>query len=508
MDTVKLAEAFSTSASSGIALNRPADFLRLFARVYRGPSPKSASRSPMSRGQEPCHTEAQEQRDFSVAIGTDIKSVAMAPSERWLRLAPKPRTLERGEKWNVFLSYRSVNRTWVLNLYDVLHQQGFEVFLDQVVLTGGDQLIRVLEEGLERSQAGVLVWSSATAESEWVRREYETLERQAGERRGFCFVPVRLDTAKLPTFATSRVFLDFSSYPDGPNGGELLRLLHSITGRPLTAEAAHFAAEQDAIAKHQADEIGAAIRNKDPDLLLEMFNAGGLAWETSSALGCKAAEGMVKLGRNDDAISMLEQLETRFPRAIRPRQLRALALARRGKDSDLRQAQRILGTLYEAGERDPETLGIYGRTWMDRYSRSGERGDLEQSRDLYAEAFERATDDYYTGINAASKSVLLGTPDDLKKAKDYAARVQQVVGAEPRAGDYWMTATVGEVFLLMGKYADAARLYQAAVATARAETASHASTWKQACRLMEKLQPSEAERSLVRSAFNHLPDCS
>jgi|SRR5579875_2158836 len=432
----------------------------------------------------------------------------MAPSEQWLRLAPKPRPLGKGERWNVFLSYRSVNRNWVLNLYDVLHQQGFEVFLDQVVLAGGDQLIRVLEQGLEQSQAGVLVWSSATAESDWVRREYETLERQANDRKTFCFVPVRLDSAKLPTFASNRVFLDFSSYPDGPNGGELLRLLHSITGKALSPEAAHFAAQQDAVAKQQADEIGAAIRNKDPELLWELFNAGGLAWETSSALGCKAAEGLVKLGRNDDAISMLEQIETRFPRAIRPQQLRALALARRGQNDDLRKAQRILGTLYEAGERDPETLGIYGRTWMDRYSQSGDRADLEQSRDLYAEAFENATDDYYTGINAASKSVLLGTPEDLERAKEYATRVQQIVGTEPHARDYWMTATVGEVFLLLGRFEEAARTYKAAVAMARAETGSHSSTWKQACRLMEKLSPSQAERSLVRSAFSHLPDCS
>src|SRR5262249_30227531 len=151
----------------------------------------------------------------------------------------------------------------------------------------------------------------------------------------------------------------------------------------------------------------------------------------------------------------------RFARAIRPRQLHALALARRNQDSDLRQAQRLLGALYEAGERDPETLGIYGRTWMDRYSKSGDRSDLEQSRDLYAEAFERASDDYYTGINAASKSVLLGTAEDLAKANDYAARVQMIVGTEPHAGDYWMTATVGEVFLLMKNYTDAARLYKA-----------------------------------------------
>lgn len=431
----------------------------------------------------------------------------MPLSDQWLRLAPKPRPLARNERWHVFLSYRSVNRVWVLNLYDVLQQQGFKVFLDQFVLVGGDELISVLEDGLEQSQAGILVWSSKTRDSDWVRREYQTLERQATGRGAFRFVPIRLDSSSLPPFAKNRVFLDFSSYPDGPNGGELLRLLHAITGQPLSPEAAHFAAEQDAVARQQADDIGAAIRNKEPELIQELFRTGGLAWDTSSALGCKAAEGLIDLGRNDDGIDLLRQLEARFPKAIRPKQLRALALARRNADGDLRQAQRQLGALYEAGERDPETLGIYGRTWMDRYRESGDVSDLRQSRDLYAEAFHRASDDYYTGINAASKSVLLGTPEDLVRATSYAQDVQALVGTEPHPDDYWMTATVGEVFLLLKKYDDAARLYDAAVSMARAKVAAHQSTWTQACRLMERLQPSDEERARVRSVFAHLPDC-
>ena len=82
-----------------------------------------------------------------------------------------------------------------------------------------------------------------------------------------------------------------------------------------------------------------------------------------------------------------------------------------------------------------------------------------------------------------------------------------VEGSAARPGDYWMTATVGEVFLIQRNYRDAARLYEAAVAMARKEIESHRSTWKQACRLMEKLHPSNEQRSLVRRAFTHLPDC-
>jgi hypothetical protein len=426
--------------------------------------------------------------------------------QQWVRLAPKPRKLTGEDKWNVFLSYRSVNRTWVLNLYDVLRGLGHEVFLDQVVLPGGSLLIRSLEGALAASQSGILIWTSATQDSEWVRREYEVLERQASEKPGFRFVPVRLDNSRLPPFASSRIFLDFSSYPDGPNGGELLRLVHAIVGQPLSTKALHFANDQDEAAMVASASIGTSIKNKRPKRLIQLWNENGLPWRTSSVLGCKVAEGLTRLDQNEKAIRILVELENRFPRAIRPKQLRALALARRGKPGDLDKAQEILGLLYEQGERDPETLGIYARTWMDRYEASRDLSDLERSRDHYADAFARAPDDYYTGINAAAKSVFLGTPKDLKRAAQYAQQVQKIVGTKSHPDDYWKTATVGEAFLIQRKYKDAARLYASAVATARSEEGSHRATWKQARRLMAKLQPTKQEREMIGKAFQHLKD--
>ena len=102
--------------------------------------------------------------------------------------------------------------------------------------------------------------------------------------------------------------------------------------------------------------------------------------------------------------------------------------------------------------------------------------------------------------------MLLGTPADLERARDFATRVQEVIGTQPKAGDYWLTATIGEVFLIQQQYQDAARLYRAAVAAARSEVGSHQTTWQQARRLLEKLKPAAEDRAAVRAAFAHLPD--
>ena len=68
----------------------------------------------------------------------------MATQEDWLRLAPKPANLPPGVKWHIFLSYRSVERSWVLSLYDTLVRLGYEAFMDQFVLTAASNLLRTL----------------------------------------------------------------------------------------------------------------------------------------------------------------------------------------------------------------------------------------------------------------------------------------------------------------------------------------------------------------------------
>ena len=138
---------------------------------------------------------------------------------------------ERG--WDVFVSYGHEDAAWVRVLAGNLHRAGFDVFLDEWELVGGDRFTGRLEEGIRGSASGVLVVSPQALSRPWVREEYEALLRQAVEQ-GRPLIPVLYADADLPVFLGNRQWVDFR----GAAGtgleyqarlGELVRYLQ---GRP------------------------------------------------------------------------------------------------------------------------------------------------------------------------------------------------------------------------------------------------------------------------------------
>jgi hypothetical protein len=241
--------------------------------------------------------------------------------------------------------------------------------------------------------------------------------------------------------------------------------------------------------------VNAAREAGDKEVLVDLSKTQNLAWTSSPTLICAVAEALIAVNDCNNALVLLEQIVLAFPKALRPRQLYGLALARQG---EWLKAQLVLGKLHAAGEIDPETLGIYARTWMDRYKKTNDRLFLLKSRELYRQAFEASPNDYYTGINAASKSLLLG---ERETAKQLAARVEGIVGTKVFPGDYWKTATVAEVQLLQANYPGAASMYEAAIAIAPLERGSHESTFGQAKLLLDCLEAPSEGRALVEQVF-------
>ena len=421
----------------------------------------------------------------------------MGDLDEWLSLAPKPAPLEPHKKWHVFLSYRSSERRWVLSLYDILTQLGYSVFMDQFVLHSGAPLARSLEENLEASQSGVLVWSPRNEDSDWCKREYDSFVTLQTEH-GFRFVIARLAGATLPLFARNAIWEDFTDQRDGPSGTALLRLLYGLHGQPLPPRAVRLADDIDQQTRRALALLKTHAEAQDAAAIQALAQTDHPAWRASALLPCVAAQALISMRAPQAAIALLERTMAAFPRSVRPRQLSGLALARSGRWKEARVA---LGELYELGECDPETIGIYARTWMDSFEATGDRLHLRRSRDLYAEGFERAPDNYYLGINAAAKSVFL---DEVDAGQALARRVQAIVTEQAKPGDYWHTATVAEAMLILRRFGDAARVYAEGVAMTPGLTGDHASTCRQARRLLEHLHPAPEEAASVLAAFRRV----
>lgn len=416
-------------------------------------------------------------------------------ADQWLDFAPKPDTLPDDKQWHVFISYRSVNRPWVLALYDILQGLGYTVFLDQYVLTAAAPLALSLGDALDASAGAIMIWSEYYENSEWCKAELANLITMEKQKKGFKYVIARIDDSEITGLSASKLWVDFSSQPEGPGGSGLLSVLWGLKGKPLPPAAVKLAAQVDAQMKDGLYSVKAAREIGDAEVLAALAATDDMAWTGSPMLLCAAAEGLIAMKKIGEAMAVLDRTEALFPKALRPKQLRGLALARSGQTV---KAQLTLGKLYAAGEIDPETLGILARTWMDRYNQTGNKLFLLKSRDYYRQAFEAFPKDYYTGINAASKSLLAG---EKETAAQLAARVQAIVGNAVVPDDYWKTATAGEVQLLQAKYAEAAALYRAAVLTAPLDTANHESTRGQAKLLLEALGATDEQKALVVDAF-------
>ena len=109
----------------------------------------------------------------------------------------------------------------------------------------------------------------------------------------------------------------------------------------------------------------------------------------------------------------------------------------------------------------------------------------------------------FAPMNDAEIAFLVEKGDPLDKAGAYAVQAQAALFIEGIEGDYWKTATIAEVLLMQKKYDEAAKMYRNAVEIAPTEKGSHASTWKQAKKLMEKLNPNENEKLAVQNVFEH-----
>lgn len=433
----------------------------------------------------------------------------------WIDCCEPPRPRPEDMDWDVFLSYRSLDRRWTIALYDILRQCGYQVFLDQFALVAGQGLTSQLGDNLERSASGVLIWSARTGDSAWVKAEIDAMHaKQKNSQRSdfpFFYVVASPDGQKPPGLLAGQLYLDFSAYPEGPSGAELVKLISGLQGKPPREEAVRLALQYDTALKKEPAELQALADAGLVEDIVAKVKGDDPAYTTTAQLPSLAVELLIRgkhyapmePGLAGEALAAAQE---RFPDSVRLRQLQGLLLRRMG---ELKKAQYVLAKLLADSQRDTETLGLLAAVWADLWTTREREGDaagardaLEESRALYAEGFQKLPTDTYTGINAASKAALLG---DLEQAQALATQVlarlkdqREARGGCP-ASDYWERVTEPEALLLTGDVEGALKLYHETRVAHQGEKGSIDSTAQQLKRLLAVLPlENSAKEALMR----------
>lgn len=135
---------------------------------------------------------------------------------------------------------------------------------------------------------------------------------------------------------------------------------------------------------------------------------------------------------------------------IRLHQLYALALSKAGLPE---AAIEFFQPVYDKHPDDSESAGILGSICKELYKKNLSTAYAVRSRDTYLKNFS-ITNSYYTGINAASMSVMAG---QVSKAREIANSVISNFKDSPT--DFWELATLGEAYLLTKNKAKSVESY-------------------------------------------------
>ena len=151
-------------------------------------------------------------------------------------------------------------------------------------------------------------------------------------------------------------------------------------------------------------------------------------------------EELINGSRYFEAHHLLEEALRADPDMERLQQLKALTLSKLGNVND---ALDYFEPIWRSHQNVAESAGIMGSIYKARFISSESPNYGRLSAQTYLQNF-KTTQDYYTGINAATMSKLTG---DSKTAKEIAASIIELLNIDNL--DFWQEATLAEAYLLM-----------------------------------------------------------
>ena len=168
----------------------------------------------------------------------------------------------------IFISYSHADQEFVKGLAGALHEAGEDVWWDRWEILAGDSLIdKIFEEGLSRAAAFVVVISSESVRSKWVRQELDvaTVRKIEGVTK---IIPVVIGDADIPSALRALLWIDMrQNFEDGVQ--RIINSVHGITEKPpqpgRESIASALTASVAGLSKSASTLGSFVLRSADPD---------------------------------------------------------------------------------------------------------------------------------------------------------------------------------------------------------------------------------------------------
>ncbi len=130
--------------------------------------------------------------------------------------------------YDIFISYRSIQREWVKILAHNLKDQGYTVFLDDWELIPGQDFPAQIYEALHHSRCAILVATPEASDSGWVQQELQTMVNLKNSRADFFFIPVVMGRFPDLPFVETVQAVDFGESDEEQYRRAFYRLLSGL----------------------------------------------------------------------------------------------------------------------------------------------------------------------------------------------------------------------------------------------------------------------------------------
>ena len=108
----------------------------------------------------------------------------------------------------IFVSYAHQDKQMVDVIVDRLTLAGHEIWIDHLRLRPGDNISRKIEDGIETSDAVLVVVSANSLSSKWVQQEFSLLALSEISKHASRVIPVLIDSSSVPSYLLKYLYID------------------------------------------------------------------------------------------------------------------------------------------------------------------------------------------------------------------------------------------------------------------------------------------------------------